>query len=285
MTSRLDVKKTYKLFIGGAFPRSESGRSYPIPNANSAIAHPAQASRKDLREAVMAAHEAASSWASATGYNRSQILYRIAEIMEGRREQFESEIVGLTKVTRAKAKAEVDEAIDLWVWYAGWCDKIDSLAGSNNPINGPYYNFTSPEPVGVVGIFAEEESALLGVVRTLAPALAGGNSAVLIASEKYPLPAITLAEVFATSDVPKGVVNVLTGIRTELAPWLASHMEVDAMDISGIGSTPAAKKLKSELRLQAVENLKRIADFGTHTSPDRITALMEAKTIWHPIGI
>jgi len=285
MTSRLDVKKTYKLFIGGAFPRSESGRSYPISNAKSAIAHPAQASRKDLREAVIAAHEAASSWAGATGYNRSQILYRIAEIMEGRRDQFESEIIELTNVTRAKAMTEVNEAIDLWVWYAGWCDKIDAIAGSNNPINGPYYNFTSPEPVGVVGIFAEEESALLGLVRTLAPALAGGNTTVLIASERYPLPAITLAEVFATSDVPKGVVNVLTGIRTELAPWLASHMEVDAMDISGLGSTPAGKKLKSELRLQAVENLKRIADFGTSTSPGRITALMEAKTIWHPVGI
>ena len=285
MTSRLDVKKTYKLFIGGAFPRSESGRSYPIPSAKNPIAHPAQASRKDLREAVVAASEAASSWAGATGYNRSQILYRVAEIMEGRREQFESEIMELTKVTRAKAAAEVSEAIDLWVWYAGWCDKIDAIAGSNNPINGPYYNFTSPEPVGVVGIFAEEESALLGVVRALAPALAGGNTAVLIASEKYPLPAITLTEVFATSDVPKGVINVLTGIRSELAPWLASHMEVDAMDISGLGTSAAAKKLKSELRLLAVENLKRIFDHGTSTSPERIIASMEAKTIWHPIGI
>ena len=285
MTSRLDVKKTYKLFIGGAFPRSESGRSYPIPSAKNPIAHPAQASRKDLREAVVAASEVASSWAGATGYNRSQILYRVAEIMEGRREQFESEIVELTKVTRAKAAAEVSEAIDLWVWYAGWCDKIDAIAGSNNPINGPYYNFTSPEPVGVVGIFAEEESALLGLVRTLAPALAGGNTTVLIASEKYPLPAITLAEVFATSDVPKGVINVLTGIRSELAPWLASHMEVDAMDISGLGTSAAAKKLKSELRLLAVENLKRIFDHGTSTSPERIIASMEAKTIWHPIGI
>lgn len=285
MTSRLDVKKTYKLFIGGAFPRSESGRSYPIPSAKNPIAHPAQASRKDLREAVMAADEATSSWAAASGYNRSQILYRIAEMMEGRRDQFESEIMELTKVARAKAVTEVSEAIDLWVWYAGWCDKIDAIAGSNNPINGPYYNFTSPEPVGVVGVFAEEESALLGLVRTLAPALAGGNTTVLIASEKYPLPAITLAEVFATSDVPKGVINILTGIRSELAPWLASHMEVDAIDISGIGSTPAAKKLKSELRLLAVENLKRVADLGTDVAPERITALMEAKTIWHPVGI
>lgn len=285
MNSRLDVKKTYKLFIGGAFPRSESGRSYPIPNAKAPIAHPAQASRKDLRDAVKIAKEAAASWAGAAAYNRSQILYRIAEIMEGRREQFESEIVVLTGVTRAKAAKEVSEAIDLWVWYAGWCDKIDSISGSTNPINGPYYNFTSYEPVGVVGIFAEEESALLGIVRTLAPALAGGNVAVLIASEKYPLPAITLAEVLATSDVPKGVVNILTGRRAELAPWLASHMEVDAMDLSGIGSTPASKKVKSELRLQGVENLKRIADFAESTSPERIIALMDAKTVWHPVGI
>lgn len=285
MTTRLDVKKTYKLFIGGAFPRSESGRSYPIPNAKAPIAHPAQASRKDLREAVSAAHDAASAWAGASAYNRSQILYRIAEVMEGRREQFESEIVELTKVKRAVAVAEVSEVIDLWVWYAGWCDKIDSISGSTNPINGPYYNFSSYEPVGVVGVFGEEDQALLGVVRTLAPILAGGNAAVLIASEKYPLPAITLAEVFATSDVPKGVINILTGIRSELAPWLASHMEVDAMDISGIGNSAGAKKMKSELQLQGVENLKRIADFGTSTSPERILAWMETKTVWHPIGI
>ncbi|MGA0866394.1 MAG: aldehyde dehydrogenase family protein [Candidatus Nanopelagicaceae bacterium] len=285
MTERLDVKKTYKLFIGGAFPRSESGRSYPIPSAKNPIAHPAQASRKDLRESVNAAHEAASSWAGATAYNRSQILYRIAEIMEGRREQFVSEIIALTGVNRVKAAAEVSEAIDLWVWYAGWCDKIDSVSGSTNPVNGPYYNFSSYEPVGVVGIFAEEESALLGIVRTLAPVLAGGNAALLIASEKYPLPAITLAEVFATSDVPKGVVNVLTGIRSELAPWLASHMEVDAIDISGIGKSSADMKLKSEIRLQGVENLKRIFDHGVSTTPERILSFMETKTVWHPIGI
>ena len=285
MSDRLDVKKTYKLFIGGAFPRSESGRSYPVPNARAPIAHPAQASRKDLREAVNAAHEAASSWAGATVYNRSQILYRIAEIMEGRREQFESEIVELTGVNRAKAAAEVSEAIDLWVWYAGWCDKIDSVSGSTNPVNGPYYNFSSYEPVGVVGIFAEEESALLGIVRTLAPVLAGGNTAILIASEKYPLPAITLSEVFATSDVPKGVINVLTGIRSELAPWLASHMEVDAIDISGIASSSVEKKMKAEIRLQGVENLKRISDHGLSTAPERILAFMETKTVWHPIGI
>ena len=283
--SRLDVKKTYKLFIGGAFPRSESGRSYPIPNARNPIAHPALASRKDLRDAVKAAKEAAPGWAGAAGYNRSQILYRIAEIMEGRRDQFIAEIIALEGLTRAKASAQVDEAIDLWVWYAGWCDKIDSATGSTNPINGPYYNFTSYEPVGVVGVFAEEESSLLGVVRTLAPVLAGGNTALLIASESKPLAAISLAEVFATSDVPKGVVNVLTGKRKELSPWLASHMEVDAIDISGLGASAASKKMKVELRLQAVENLKRIGDFETSVSLQRIIAFMEAKTVWHPIGI
>ena len=283
--SRLDVKKTYKLFIGGAFPRSESGRSYPIPNARNPIAHPALASRKDLRDAVKAAKEAAPGWAGAAGYNRSQILYRIAEIMEGRRDQFIAEIIALEGLTRAKASAQVDEAIDLWVWYAGWCDKIDSATGSTNPINGPYYNFTSYEPIGVVGVFAEEESSLLGVVRTLAPVLAGGNTALLIASESKPLAAISLAEVFATSDVPKGVVNVLTGKRKELSPWLASHMEVDAIDISGLGASATSKKMKVELRLQAVENLKRIGDFETGASLQRIIAFMEAKTVWHPIGI
>ena len=283
--SRLDVKKTYKLFIGGAFPRSESGRSYPIPNARNPIAHPALASRKDLRDAVKAAKEAAPGWAGAAGYNRSQILYRIAEIMEGRRDQFIAEIIALEGLTRAKASAQVDEAIDLWVWYAGWCDKIDSATGSTNPINGPYYNFTSYEPIGVVGVFAEEESSLLGVVRTLAPVLAGGNTALLIASESKPLAAISLSEVFATSDVPKGVVNVVTGRRKELSPWLASHMEVDAIDISGLGASATSKKMKVELRLQAVENLKRIGDFETGASLQRIIAFMEAKTVWHPIGI
>lgn len=283
--SRLDVKKTYKLFIGGAFPRSESGRSYPIPNSRTPIAHPAQASRKDLRDAVKVAKEAAPGWANAAAYNRSQILYRIAEIMEGRRDQFIAEIIEVEGVTRAKATAQVNEAIDLWVWYAGWCDKIDSATGSTNPINGPYYNFTSYEPVGVVGVFAEEASSLLGIVRTLAPIIAGGNSAVLIASESKPLSAITLSEVFATSDVPKGVINVLTGRRAELAPWLASHMEVDAIDLSGLGDTPAARRMKNELQLQSVENLKRVVDYKESTSLQRIIAFMEAKTVWHPIGI
>jgi acyl-CoA reductase-like NAD-dependent aldehyde dehydrogenase len=290
---RLDVKKTYKLFINGAFPRSESGRSYPIYSGQGKmkelLAQPAQASRKDLRDAVRAARDARSKWQGATAYNRSQILYRIAELLEGRRSQFVEEIMAQSNITKPSAEFEVSEAIDLWVWYAGWCDKIGQIAGANNPINAPYYNFTSPEPVGVVGVFAEEESTLLGLVRSMAPALAGGNTVVVIASESRPLSAITLSEVLATSDVPAGVVNILTGIRSELAPWLASHMEVDALDISGIieprGKASGKKSMHEEIRTLATENLKRIADFGDSRTPDRIVALMDQKTIWHPIGI
>lgn len=278
---RIDVKKTYKLFINGAFPRSESGRSYPIYRKGSKVllAQPAQASRKDLREAVRAAREARSKWQSATAYNRSQILYRIAEMMEGRRLQFVEEIMAQASLTKSVAEKEVSEAIDLWVWYAGWCDKVGQISGANNPINGPFYNFTSPEPIGVVGVFAESDSSLLGLVRAMAPALAGGNTVVVLASERYPLSAITLSEVIATSDVPAGVINILTGIRSELTPWLASHMEVDGLDISG------EKSRSVEIRTLATENLKRVADFGSSTSPNRILALMDQKTIWHPIGI
>ncbi|MEY2679403.1 MAG: hypothetical protein RLZZ160_481, partial [Actinomycetota bacterium] len=229
---RLDVKKTYKLFIGGAFPRSESGRSYVINDSKGKfVANPAQASRKDLRDAVVSAKNAHPQWSGATAYNRGQILYRIAEIMEGRTEQFVAEIMALEGVTSKAALAQVQEAIDTWVWYAGWSDKISSTAGSTNPIAGPYYNFTIPESLGVVGIVADQKSSLLGVVRGLAPVLAGGNTAVLITSEKRPLPGITLSECFATSDVPAGVVNILTGITSELTPWLASHMEVDGLDL------------------------------------------------------
>lgn len=275
------MKKTYKLFINGAFPRSESGRSYPIYRKGSKVllAQPAQASRKDLRDAVRAAREARSKWQSATAYNRSQILYRIAEMMEGRRLQFVEEIMAQASLTKSVAEKEVSEAIDLWVWYAGWCDKVGQISGANNPINGPFYNFTSPEPIGVVGVFAESDSSLLGLVRAMAPALAGGNTVVVLASERYPLSAITLSEVIATSDVPPGVINILTGIRSELTPWLASHMEVDGLDISG------EKSRSVEIRTLATENLKRVADFGSSTSPNRILALMDQKTIWHPIGI
>ena len=278
---RLDVKKTYKLFIGGAFPRSESGRSYQIQDSKrNFIANPAQASRKDLRDAVLAAKNSQAQWSSATAYNRGQILYRIAEIMEGRSDQFIAEIVALEGTTPKAALKQVQEAIDTWVWYAGWTDKISSTAGSTNPIAGPYYNFTIPEPLGVVGIFAEQKSSLLGVVRGLAPVLASGNSAVVVASERRPLPAITLSECCATSDVPSGVINILTGVTSELAPWMASHMEVDGIDISGLDP-----KSDADIRKSGTENLKRIHRFKSENSPERILSFMEYKTVWHPIGI
>jgi acyl-CoA reductase-like NAD-dependent aldehyde dehydrogenase len=279
--SRIDVNKTYKLFIGGAFPRSESGRVYEIKGANKKfIANPSLASRKDLRDAVVAAKSAQPGWANATAFNRGQILYRIAEIMQGRSEQFVDEICALEGVTNKVAKSQVEAAIDTWVWYSGWCDKLSSVTGSLNQVSGPFYNFTTPEPLGVVAIFAENKPSLLGVVRTLAPVLAGGNSAVLIASENYPLPAITLSEALATSDVPGGVVNILTGKSAELAPWVGSHMEIDGVDVAGL-----TKKQEEELKLVGADNLKRIFRFNPDNHPERILSFMEQKTVWHPIGI
>ena len=279
--SRIDVNKTYKLFIGGAFPRSESGRVYEIKGKNKKfIANPALASRKDLRDAVVAAKAAHSGWANATAFNRGQILYRVAEIMQGRSDQFIDEICALEGVTTKVAKVQVEEAIDTWVWYSGWCDKLSSVSGSLNQVSGPFYNFTTPEALGVVAIFAENKPSLLGVVRTLAPVIASGNSAVLIASEIYPLPAITLSEVLATSDVPAGVVNILTGKITELAPWIGSHMEIDGVDVAGL-----SKKQEEELKLVGADNLKRIFRFSPTNHPERILSFMEQKTVWHPIGL
>ena len=279
--SRIDVNKTYKLFIGGAFPRSESGRVYEIKGANKKfIANPALASRKDLRDAVVAAKAAHSGWANATAFNRGQILYRVAEIMQGRSDQFIDEICALEGVTTKVAKVQVEEAIDSWVWYSGWCDKLSSVSGSLNQVSGPFYNFTTPEALGVVAIFAENKPSLLGVIRTLAPVIASGNSAVLIASESYPLPAITLSEVLATSDVPAGVVNILTGKITELAPWIGSHMEIDGVDVAGL-----SKKQEEELKLVGADNLKRIFRFSPTNHPERILSFMEQKTVWHPIGL
>ena len=279
--SRIDVNKTYKLFIGGAFPRSESGRVYEIKGANKKfIANPALASRKDLRDAVVAAKAAHSGWANATAFNRGQILYRVAEIMQGRSDQFIDEICALEGVTTKVAKVQVEETIDTWVWYSGWCDKLSSVSGSLNQVSGPFYNFTTPEALGVVAIFAENKPSLLGVVRTLAPVIASGNSAVLIASESYPLPAITLSEVMATSDVPAGVVNILTGKITELAPWIGSHMEIDGVDVAGL-----SKKQEEELKLVGADNLKRIFRFTPTNHPERILSFMEQKTVWHPIGL
>jgi acyl-CoA reductase-like NAD-dependent aldehyde dehydrogenase len=279
--SRIDVNKTYKLFIGGAFPRSESGRVYEIKGANKKfIANPALASRKDLRDAVVVAKAAQSGWANATAFNRGQILYRVAEIMQGRSDQFIDEICALEGVTNKVAKTQVEEAIDTWVWYSGWCDKLSSVTGSLNQVSGPFYNFTTPEALGVVAVFAENKPSLLGVVRTLAPVIASGNSAVLIASESYPLPAITLSEVLATSDVPGGVVNILTGKIAELAPWVGSHMEIDGVDVAGL-----SKKQDEELRLVGADNLKRIFRFSPTNHPERILSFMEQKTVWHPIGL
>jgi acyl-CoA reductase-like NAD-dependent aldehyde dehydrogenase len=264
--SRLPVKKTYKLFIGGQFPRSESGRTYLADGQNVA-----RGSRKDLRDAVRAARGAFPKWAGMTAYNRGQVLYRVAEMMEARRLQFAELCSG---------KVEVEAAIDRWVWYAGWADKIAQLLGSSNPVAGPYFNFTIPEPTGVVGIVAPDEPPLLGLVSRVAPAIVGGNAAVAIASETQPLAAIELAEALATSDIPGGVVNILTGHRSELAPWLAGHMDVNAIDLTG------ADGLAPELERAAAENVKRVI----HGKPDGqspwdVAAFLELKTVWHPIGV
>ncbi len=262
--SRLEVKKTYKLFVGGAFPRSESGRTYEVEGANVA-----RASRKDLRDAVRAARGAIPTWNGMTAYNRGQVLYRIAEMMEGRRAEF---------AALSGGEDEVDEAVDTWIWYAGWADKLAQVIGSANPVAGPYFNFTIPEPTGVVGIVAPEEPPLHGLVSRLAPALVGGNAAVVLASERRPLAAITLAEVLATSDVPGGVVNVLTGRKSELAPVLASHMDVNAIDLAGIEGD------RTELERLAADNVKRVVRNGDGHSPWHAAAFLELKTVWHPIG-
>jgi len=284
MTARLDVRKTYKLYIGGEFPRSESGRSYPVSDRKGeVVARPARASRKDLRDAVRVARTAWKRWAGATAYNRGQILYRVAEVMEGRRDQF---IAGLKLSGESRPEREVDAAIDRLVWYAGWSDKVHHVMGTVNPVAGPYYNFTFPEPTGVVGIVAPEEPPLLGLVSRLAPAVVGGNTTVALASEAKPLLAVTLCEVLATSDVPPGVINVLTGYKKELVPWLASHMDVNAIDVTGV-----PEHLRAEVEATAAGNVKRVVHDGSHEffsdsaqSPYAITAFMEMKTVWHPVG-
>jgi acyl-CoA reductase-like NAD-dependent aldehyde dehydrogenase len=283
---RLAVRKTYKLYIGGDFPRSESGRSYPATDqGGEVVARVARASRKDLREAVWAARSAFPGWSGKTPYNRGQVLYRVAELMEGRREQFVEE-VGRAGAT--DPEAGVDAAIDRWVWYAGWADKIHHILGTVNPVAAPYFNFTIPEPTGVVGIVAPDDAPLLGLVSRLAPAVISGNCVVLLASERWPLPAVTLAEVLATSDVPGGVVNILTGFPAELVPWLAGHMDVNAIDITGV-----PEDRRDEVERLAAENVKRIvlAEDGQDDwlsdraqSPYVVTAFMEMKTVWHPMG-
>jgi acyl-CoA reductase-like NAD-dependent aldehyde dehydrogenase len=265
MADRVPVQKTYKLYIGGAFPRSESGRTYEVEGANVALG-----SRKDVRDAVRVAREAFPKWAGLTAYNRGQVLYRIAEMMEARR----SEFAELTE-----GEDEVSAAIDTWVWYAGWADKLAQVLGSSNPVAGPYFNFTIPEPTGVVGVLAPEEPALAGLVARLAPVLVGGNAAVVVASEAHPRAAITLAEVLATSDVPAGAVNIITGRKSELAPVLAGHMDVNAIDLAG------ADGLTPELERLAADNVKRVVKTGPGQSPWHASAFLELKTVWHPVGV
>ncbi|WP_106816177.1 aldehyde dehydrogenase family protein [Microbacterium timonense] len=282
MSARLAVPKTYKLYIGGAFPRSESGRTYEVTTPKGAfLANAALASRKDARDAVVAARGAVKGWSGATAYNRGQVLYRVAEILEGRRAQFVDEITQQTGVSAAAAGAEVDEAIDRWVWYAGWCDKFGQVAGNGNPVAGPYFNISVPEPTGVVGVIAPQDTALVGLVSAIAPALVTGNSVVVVASQRFPLSAISLAEVLATSDLPGGVVNVLTGSPAEIAPWLASHPDVHALDLVGAGDLDWV-----DLQIAAADTLTRV--LPPENGPDaaapslaRITAFTETKTVWH----
>jgi acyl-CoA reductase-like NAD-dependent aldehyde dehydrogenase len=280
-SDRIAIKKTYKLFIGGAFPRSESGRTYEIKDGKGEfLANAAQGSRKDARDAVVAARSAVDGWSGATAYNRGQVLYRVAELMEGRRAQFVEE-VSWSEGTR-KAKDIVDAAIDRWVWYAGWSDKLAQTMGNTNPVAGPYFDFTIPEPTGVVAVIAPQDSSLLGLVSVLAPVIVSGNTAVVVASQNRPLSAITLAEVIATSDVPAGVINILTGMTDEMAPWLASHMDVNAIDITGATDRTA-------LQVSAADNIKRVfwREDNWSQTPDleRMRAFLEFKTIWHPIGL
>ena len=292
---RIEVRKTYKLYIGGAFPRTESGRSYLVSAEDGTpVANACRASRKDLRDAVRAARKAFPDWADRTAMNRGQVLYRVAELMEGRRDQFVAEVAVAEGLRAERAREVVDRAIDRWVWYAGWADKITQVLGSANPVAADYFNFTIPEPTGVVGIVAPETSSLLGLVSRLAPPLVTGNAVVVLTSETRPLPAITLTEVLATSDVPGGVVNVITGLKKELVPVLAAHDDVDTIDVWGVDEA-----VRREIEISATDNVKRIVRRPAGTSdarfdwlddraaerPEWIAAYLEMKTVWHPIGI
>lgn len=287
MTDRLDVRKTYKLHIGGAFPRSESGRTFDVVGRDGEVlAHAPLASRKDVRDAVAAARGAQPKWAARTAYNRAQILYRVAEMLEGRRAQFVAE---LEAAGATDAGGEVDAAVDRWVWYAGWADKIAQVAGSANPVAGPYFNLSVPEPSGVVSVVAPDEPPLLGLVSRVAPAIVSGNTVVVLASESSPLPALSFAEVLATSDVPGGVVNVLSGRRAELVPWMAGHRDVDVVDLIGVDDD----ELRADARRAAADAVTRTvrerpadrdwrAEGAQH--PELILASCEVKTVWHPKG-
>ncbi|MEU8714764.1 MULTISPECIES: aldehyde dehydrogenase family protein [unclassified Streptomyces] len=282
---RLSVFKTYKLYVGGKFPRSESGRVYEVTDSkNNWLANAPQSSRKDARDAVVAARKAFGGWSGATAYNRGQVLYRVAEMLEGRRDQFVREVADAEGLGKSKAAAVVDAAVDRWVWYAGWTDKIAQVAGGGNPVAGPFFNLSSPEPTGVVAVLAPQESSFLGLVSVVAPVIATGNTAVVVASEKAPLPALSLAEVLATSDVPGGVVNVLSGRTAEIAAPLAAHQDVNAIDLAG-----ADEALAKELEIAAADNLKRVlrpqpVDYTVTPGTERLTAFLETKTVWHPTG-
>ncbi len=292
---RIEVRKTYKLYIGGAFPRTESGRSYLVKAADGTpLANACRASRKDLRNSVRAARKAFPGWAAKTAMNRGQVLYRVAELMEGRHDQFVAEVAAAEGIRDSRAREAVDRAIDRWVWYAGWADKIAQVLGSSNPVAAPYFDFTIPEATGVVGVVAPETSSLLGLVSRLAPPLVAGNAVVLVTSETRPLPAVTLTEVLATSDVPGGVVNVLTGFKNELVPVLAAHEDVDALDTWGV---PDA--MRTDIESLAADDIKRLSRRPTTVSesrfdwlddraaerPEWIAAFLEMKTVWHPIGV
>lgn len=284
MSTHLAIPKTYKLYIGGKFPRSESGRTYEIVTSKGAfLANASKASRKDARDAVVAARAAVPGWSGATSYNRGQVLYRIAELLEGRRAQFTDELRTSAGLSESQAQREVDAAIDVFVWYAGWADKYVQVSGNGNAVSGPYFNISTPEPTGVVAIVAPQDSGLLGLISVLAPALVSGNTAVIIASESLPLSAISLAEVLATSDVPGGVVNILTGSPAEITPWLASHADVNALDLAGASGLEWV-----DLQILAADTLKRVLppEVGVPAPAlDRIQFFTETKTVWHPKGI
>ncbi|MEJ7704817.1 MAG: aldehyde dehydrogenase family protein [Geodermatophilaceae bacterium] len=300
---RIDVRKTYKLYIGGKFPRSESGRSYVVIDAKGGfLANASRASRKDARDAVVAARAAFSGWAGATAYNRGQVLYRVAEVMEGRTDQFAAEVAAGEGLRLTQARTVVAAAIDRWVWYAGWTDKLAQVVGGTNPVAGPYFDFSIPEPTGVVAVLAPQQSSLLGLVSVIAPALAGGNVVVAVSSQRRPLPAVTLAEALATSDVPGGVVNLLTGGAAEIGPWLAEHGDVNAIDLTGTigasdGDEAADAELARDLEARAAGTLKRVRrpslsgmqggspDWAAEPGLSRMTAFLETKTVWHPIGV
>ncbi|MBT2385719.1 aldehyde dehydrogenase family protein [Streptomyces sp. ISL-11] len=282
---RLTVFKTYKLFVGGKFPRSESGRVYEVTDSKGNwLANAPMSSRKDARDAVVAARKAVGGWSGATAYNRGQVLYRVAEMLEGRRDQFVAEVADAEGLSKAKAAAQVDAAIDRWVWYAGWTDKIGQITGAVNPVAGPFFNVSATEPTGVVAVLAPQESSFLGLVSVIAPAIATGNTVVVVASEKAPLPALSLGEVLATSDVPGGVVNILSGRTAEITPSLAAHQDVNAIDLAG-----ADAELAKELEIAAADNLKRVlrpqpVDWAAAPGTERMTAFLETRTVWHPTG-